>query len=626
MNKIFTLSLMLSFVLIAKGQDVIYENPEVSYQNYEFCNIKHVVRTDSVTSITIEVLDRTNKFELDNYFCYLDGKGNKYELKSVEGLASTNPDSTGSIQVKLDFEPLPDNTDVFDLICIHKTKSPLCFYGIHENNNSFGVSDKRERIDKDLTKLKNFHRDTVYVKGQIHGSLEEDEIFTAYIINDVPYENNYDRTVVACVQENGTFLLKYSVPGPVWNDVNIKTKNRVIRIPFIAVPGDTAKISVNNVEFGNTQVTYGDKWCQKYQRLLKHAPLYSAHIPFFYDEKEVCPYSEFRGRKLSDELRTNVYVAEKYGLSCEELRLLNNRSRVAYAYGMTMDVTMREKDSVTDASNYKYLQSLKGCDADYILLKNYHNLTDYFLKTNAVRKYISRIADTLWKDYTMADRDCMKDITQFTGAEPKKDFFAQSVVCGMSQLLCRLSEDMRAHVMNEKMKLLTKHLHGITEHILDYSLEGHMNYYPLNPLDLQNEKDDALSEIFETNKDKYIQLVFLPDGNDSDAQIKMLDKLVNIRYDFANSEFLKLVFIGKDCDGTREFACHFLKGEECHLLGDREYASMLVKLGQIGMRKTQTITPDGNILNVPLNVYDETSFRYNLRKLLEKDTESKGVK
>lgn len=512
-------------------------------------------------------------------------------------------------------------------LTIFKHKKPIAvFYGIGIDRRC--TKTVTEELDKDFINPDNFKDGKIIIKGKIRNYTKSNNTFIAYIKNFIPYNNPDNRKIITEINPDGTFSMEYRVQSPTWNSIWIKTGSGPVEIPFIAIPNDTVKFIVDNIDQITPNITYLYPKGKEYERLLLHSPIYNQITPFEYDNNKL-NYSDFITEKFEDELNTNKYISAQYGLSPKEFRILNTRSRINYVFNMTMQQLLNESKSSADNSegnsstlcytDYQYLKTLKTCDIDYLVNTEYYNFIDHFLNTQLAQS--ATINAPKNEDNSIDYSKLAKSIQQVTEIETQKDIVFQGVLATLPHQKQYLTDKHTLkHINKESRKMQASPYIAYATQVYKYTQNDITPYQEINTF---SEKS-ILQQLINKHSDKIIQLVFLPLDEDPYEMIEISKKLGNILIDFRNKK-MKVIFIGRNGQTTKDFMEKVLPHEECLLLNPHEYTIMFAELGNISAPKTETIIPNKLKLKIPLDINNETSFRHRLRnelKLNNDDTQT----
>ena len=247
----------IQFALVAMaGQAQTYKtikSPEamacVNMSNGEL-KAREVIMCDTATTVhfTIEY-EKGNNFRFAKESYLMDEDGNRYPLRSAEGIALDawvqSPES-GVTDFTMHFEPLPKKIQIFDFIEGDGTRA-FKLLGIHDKKAKLKVPTMQELTEANPWTVPEdwFKTDTITVKGRIEGYDAEQFGFTSL---ECFFQNVFekdDATLVLDIAPDGTFYKKFQAGYPICQRFyTLESKVGFGEIPFFARPGETIDITV----------------------------------------------------------------------------------------------------------------------------------------------------------------------------------------------------------------------------------------------------------------------------------------------------------------------------------------------------------------------------------------------
>ncbi|MBR3087919.1 MAG: hypothetical protein IKH02_02760, partial [Prevotella sp.] len=255
MKKQTIITILLAFVGMA-GQAKTFKtikNPVamacVNVSNGEL-KAREVIFRDTATTVhfTIEY-EKGNNFRFAKESYLMDEDGNRYPLRSAEGIALDawvqSPES-GVTDFTMHFEPLPKKVQVFDFIEGDGNRA-FKLLGIHDKKTKLKVPTMEELSAANPWTVPDdwFMTDTITVKGRIEGFDAEQFGFTSL---ECFFQNVFekdDATLVLDIAPDGSFYKKFQASYPICQRFyTLESKVDFGEIPFFARPGETIDITV----------------------------------------------------------------------------------------------------------------------------------------------------------------------------------------------------------------------------------------------------------------------------------------------------------------------------------------------------------------------------------------------
>ena len=285
MNKKTIITILLALVAMT-GQAKTYKtikNPEamacVNMSNGEL-KAREVIMCDTATTVhfTIEY-EKGNNFRFAKESYLMDEDGNRYPLRSAEGIALDawvqSPES-GVTDFTMHFEPLPKKVQVFDFI-EGDGSGAFKLLGIHDKKYKIKFPTMQELADANPWTVPQdwFKSDTITIKGRIEDFNAEQlgfDMLHCYYEDEFEKE---DAVQVLNIAPDGTFCKKFKISYPFrqlfWTK---EAKTQFDEIPFFARPGETIDITVKKDNQGRYVCVYNSGSSHDVERWL-HTDDYS---------------------------------------------------------------------------------------------------------------------------------------------------------------------------------------------------------------------------------------------------------------------------------------------------------------------------------------------------------------
>ena len=255
MNKKIIITILLALVVMA-GQAKTFKtikNPVamacVNVSDGEL-KAREVIMRDTATTVhfTIEY-EKGNSFRFAKESYLMDEDGNRYPLRSAEGIALDSwvqsPES-GVTDFTMHFEPLPKKVQVFDFI-EGDGSGAFKLLGIHDKKYKIKFPTMQELADANPWTVPQdwFKSDTITIKGRIEDFNAEQlgfDMLHCYYEDEFEKE---DAVQVLNIAPDGTFCKKFKISYPFRQLFWTKdAKTQFDEIPFFARPGETIDITV----------------------------------------------------------------------------------------------------------------------------------------------------------------------------------------------------------------------------------------------------------------------------------------------------------------------------------------------------------------------------------------------
>ena len=242
---------------------------------------REVIFRDTATTVhfTIEY-EKGNNFRFAKESYLMDEDGNRYPLRSAEGIALDSwvqsPES-GVTDFTMHFEPLPKKVQVFDFI-EGDGSGAFKLLGIHDKKYKIKFPTMQELADANPWMVPEdwFKTDTITIRGRIEGFNAEQ---LGFDMLHCYYEDEFekgDAVQVLNIEPDGIFCKKFKISYPFrqlfWPQ---EAKTQFDGIPFFARPGETIDITVRKDDNGKYVCVYNSGSSHDVERWLRSSDEYS---------------------------------------------------------------------------------------------------------------------------------------------------------------------------------------------------------------------------------------------------------------------------------------------------------------------------------------------------------------
>ena len=242
---------------------------------------REVIMRDTATTVhfTIEY-EKGNNFRFAKESYLMDEDGNRYPLRSAEGIALDSwvqsPES-GVTDFTMHFEPLPKKVQIFDFI-EGDGSGAFKLLGIHDKKYKIKFPTMQELADANPWTVPEdwFKTDTITIRGRIEGFNAEQ---LGFDMLHCYYEDEFekgDAVQVLNIEPDGIFCKKFKISYPFrqlfWTQ---EAKTQFDGIPFFARPGETIDITVRKDDNGKYVCVYNSGSSHDVERWLRSSDEYS---------------------------------------------------------------------------------------------------------------------------------------------------------------------------------------------------------------------------------------------------------------------------------------------------------------------------------------------------------------
>lgn len=357
MNKQTIITILLTLVAIG-GQAKTYKTikaPEwMACVNVRGDGLKacEVVFRDTATTVHFSM-----EYPKGQYFCFvkesylMDEKGNRYPLRSAEGIALDtwvqSPES-GVTDFTMNFEPLPKRVQVFDFI-EGDVKGAFMLLGIHDKKTKLKAPTLKALSDANPYAVPAdwFKTDTITIRGRFEGYDAEKFGFTSMQCH---YEDVFEKdatTLVFDIAADGSFEKKFQASYPIRQHFFAEqTKIGFDEIPFFARPGETVEVTVRPNERGQYDCFYGDGSSKDVERWLKSSlKMSDLAYPLHMFKGKFSEANEMMERTWNNMLYSLQKESLRQHFTLQEMQLALADLQVHFAYAV-MDYAMYHEDAV----------------------------------------------------------------------------------------------------------------------------------------------------------------------------------------------------------------------------------------------------------------------------------------
>lgn len=627
------LFLLVSFAvsLASYGKVKTYKSPASLYSNVRNLSIDKVVISDTATLLACSFEGKAGSWlQWAPTTVLSDDKKREYPLRNVSGVGGGEklyvPDS-GKVEFQLNFAPMPDNTKIFDLVEGTNKKS-FRIYGIHDAKSSIKipVAEEEDALKEIADFL--FEKNTAVVRGKIEGYSRQKGYGVAifeYRTFDDPHGIS---APCVCIQEDGTFSAELLLDHPLW--AGISTGGDRPQIPFYVCPGDTLDITVKGLDKGRMSLEYAttrpEGCCET---LLKH------EVPVIYSEWEKDGENAFSmsddaflnmtGRCLDENGRLCDYLAWKYGFSPREVRLAKNKYRcsVVFNHLVLANNIYRNRSGMLKGNMEQQACSLYGIMNRVPLNDVSLAFLPYFPDNLSLMGQMIPIA--LCGQFTSVDDgDYLQRIRKENDSQVAafRDMVHMQDVPWMIQCFLmnkvwripdRISVDKRKDIVNEISKSLTYPY--LKNKIVEMDSAG--EYY--NAPAYRLPENQSVSSILSQHSGKYVQMVCLSSLH-SDVKFCASPNVENLVFDFKDNPDLEIVFVFNGYEYSEEqfkdvMSRRLPKGSNCIRLDFECYLDLQRLFCSTRSQKQMTFDKNGLALRYPLDMNNESLFRYRFRRM-----------
>ena len=627
---------------------------------------REVIMRDTATTVhfTMEY-EKGNHFRFAKESYLMDEDGNRYPLRSAEGLALDawvqSPES-GVTDFTMHFEPMPKKVQVFDFIEGDGNRA-FMLLGIHDKKKKLKVPTMEElSATNPYTMPQNwFKTDTITIRGRIEGYDAEMFGFTSMECFFQDIFEKEDATLVLDIEDDGTFYKKFQASYPVYQRFyTMESKVDFSEMLFYARPGETVDITVRKNADGHYECVYHNGSSHEVERWLK-SKLMTGYLSN--------PLALFDGSFsdaiiLAEEVWQNMLyrigmVSRRDHFTPQEVQLALSDAQV-YLTTAFLDYAMEKKysvrkqadgvysDEIVDSVNWKALNDAKSykplhrIDFDNPLMMSNNHLSHlvnriqyaqpamqaYFGSAgkNQLDNYYAVMREMLGsKDNTLIAQLCVYQqmLTEFKNWRTQKERTIETLKNSPD-----LPDSLRQRTLNSIPTVESKYTtvsntftHPYVKTKADEFYHRAMAQTELSaPL-----PDMPMTELIRSLCAKYPGRILIIDfwGMGCGPCRSAIQSSKNLRAEVAKRDDVKLVFIAGErttegSDAYKKYVAEWLADEETVCVTNADFTRLqeLFRFG--GIPHYETITPDCRRVRDDLQVQGFYNFDYELNQLIEK--------
>ena len=363
------ISILCALSVSAAKKPIIWEKPIYLSTSIDRLQLNSVEFHDTATIVKASIAS-PDIWILGHIHLYGDDNKN-YKLKFIKEFPPQTPipvDEHGVATMTLVFEPMPLNTQFFDMLegfakyenrvlGISKAKNPVKIkpYAINE--------EKVEAFRKDF-----FRTDTACIKGKIERYSRSAKRSSLKI----DHRNNLtgkDAPIIIPINKDGTFEHKFILHYPI---LNYLTGD----IPFLIKPGETLCFTINR----NNKATVSDPSGKptEYSAITSRMPIYYTDSKDkaltgkagLYGFKNYCKLVE---KTYNNAIATHDYLAERFHYN--DIEYIMGKINIQVAYAEKIGQYYRDNEKTQNASLYE-LENLPDSLKDILTPENYSFLRE----------------------------------------------------------------------------------------------------------------------------------------------------------------------------------------------------------------------------------------------------------
>ena len=313
---------------------------------------REVIMRDTATTVPFSIeYPQGNAFRFDKGSYLMDEDGNRYQLRSCEGIPLnawiTSPES-GVTDFTMHFEPLPKTVQIFDFT-EGDVIGAFMLLGIHDRKYKIAPPTFQQLSDANpYTVPANwFTTDTITIRGRFEGYDAEKFGFTSM---ECYYEDVFekdDATLVLDIAPDGSFEKKFLASYPIQQRfVADGSKLGFNELPFFACPGETIDITVKPNESGFYECYYNSGSSKAVERWLKsNLKLNDVAYPLHLFKGKFSEVGEVTERTWQNMLYRLQVESRRCHFTPQEMQLALADLQVNFAYAV-MDYSMYHEDDV----------------------------------------------------------------------------------------------------------------------------------------------------------------------------------------------------------------------------------------------------------------------------------------
>ena len=640
---------------------------------------REVIMRDTATTVhfTIEY-PQGNTFRFDKGSYLMDEDGNRYPLRSCEGIPLndwiTSPES-GVTDFTMHFEPLPKKVQIFDFI-EGDVSGAFMLLGIHDKKYKITPPTLQQLSDANPFTVPAdwFTTDTITIRGRFEGYSAEKFGFTSMecYLEDV-FEKD-DATLVLDIAPDGSFEKKFQASYPIHQRfVADGSKLGFNELPFFARPGETIDITVKPNESGFYECYYNSGSSKAVERWLKsNLKLNDVAYPLHLFKGKFSEVGEVTEHTWQNMLYRLQAESRRCHFTPQEMQLALADLQLNFAYAV-MDYAMYHEDDVMkyevrdggyelvilDSVEWQGLNKMENYRAlhrvDFdnpLLLTSSHypitlnrigfarpvmtregdgltegvveNIVEHerkilFNRLNAYRELMGSEGDNI-----MAQLSIYKNMLSFFSSWRSNEDRVSRILADTTLTADQREKSIAGIQTVDKM--MTLYL-GVYSHPVIHQKAEQFYAYKMaqtelsTPLPADNPSADLIRSLCAKYPGRYLMIDFWGMGCGPCRAAIQQSKV--IRAEIAKRNDIKLIFIAEERTAEGSEAYHnyvkeWLADEEAFCVSKADFTRMEELFRFNGIPHYETITPDGRRVRDDLQITGYLSVTYGLNRLKEK--------
>ena len=641
---------------------------------------REVIMRDTATTVhfTIEY-PQGNTFRFDKGSYLLDEDGNRYPLRSCEGIplnAWIKSPENGITDFTMHFEPLPKTVQIFDFT-EGDVNGAFMLLGIHDKKYKIAPPTLQQLSDANPYTVPAdwFTTDTITIRGRFEGYDAEKFGFTSM---ECYYEDVFekdDATLVLDIAPDGTFEKKFQASYPIHHRfVANDSKLGFYELPFFARPGETIDITVKPNESGFYECYYNSGSSKEVERWLKsNLKMNDVAYPLHMFKGKISEVGEATERTWQNMLYRLQMESRRSHFTPLEMQLALADLQVNFAYAV-MDYPMYHEDDVMkyevrdggyelvilDSVEWQGLrkmetyQALHRVDFDNPLLitNNHYPITlnriqfagpvrerqydglidengviesnvdnDKIILSNSLAAYRELMGSE--GDNFMAQLSTYKFMLgYFNGWRKNEDLYSR--ILADTTITAEMREKAAAAIQTVG-KMMPLYLDAISHPVIHQKAEQFYAYKMAQtefstPLPADNASADLIRSLCAKYPGRYLMIDFW--GMGCGPCRSAIEQSKALRAEVAKRDDIKLVFIAEERTAEGSEAYHnyvkeWLADEETICLGKIDFTRMQELFRFNGIPHYETITPEGRRVRDDLQITGHFNIDYGLNRLKE---------
>ena len=642
---------------------------------------REVIMRDTATTVhfTIEY-EKGNNFRFAKESYLMDEDGNRYPLRSAEGIALDSwvqsPES-GVTDFTMHFEPLPKKVQIFDFI-EGDGSGAFKLLGIHDKKYKIKFPTMQELADANPWTVPEdwFKTDTITIRGRIEGFNAEQ---LGFDMLHCYYEDEFekgDAVQVLNIEPDGIFCKKFKISYPFrqlfWTQ---EAKTQFDGIPFFARPGETIDITVRKDDNGKYVCVYNSGSSHDVERWLRSSDEYSDVFR---------PLSSFKGKleeansqaesvwqnamyRLQTVSRREHYTPMEMQLALADIQANFIERYLSYVDNYASDlVKYEERDGkwnaeVLDSVEYEKIYDTKNyyplhrIDFDNPLLlanQDFHFTLNHIQFANYVRnrKYKGLMdenggMEVTFKNFSTALSNYLTALRDLMGTD-KDNMMVQ--LCTYKDMLSDFDNWVDDDVITQwlsaadtvdteagkkeiienwptRNKMLLLYLATFTNPYIHQKAEQ-FYAYKKSQTNLATPLPDApMADLIRSLCAKYPGKILMIDfwGMGCGPCRAAIQESKELRAEIAKRDDVKLIFIAGErttegSDAYKKYVAEWLSDEETVCVTNADFTRLQELFLFNGIPHYETITPDGRRVRDDLRINGYDNFDYELERLKEK--------